>query len=251
MTGAEQRHSADDLPTELTTTIDETARILFSAGSVSDTLQAVVRLAVATIEGCDVAGIFLLEGGAVTTPVQTDTIVAEVDAAQHRCGEGPCLDAIGQGGSFYADELADDARWPSFGPEASAIGIRSALAVNLHTTELLGSLNMYGRTAGAFGVVDRANALLLASFAGLALASAEAHAADARRFDNLEVALVSREIIGQAQGILMERERITADEAFNILRRASQYLNRKLNEVAQDLVDTGERPRTGTELPPT
>jgi hypothetical protein len=250
VTGAEHSHTADELPDELTVAIAETARILFSAGSVFDTLQAVVRLAVETIEGCDVAGIFILEGGTVTTPVQTDPIVAEVDAAQHRCGEGPCLDAIGQGGSFYADELADNLRWPSFGPEATAIGIRSALAANLHTTDLLGSLNMYGRYPRAFGVVDRANAVLLASFAGLALTSAEAHAADARRFDNLEVALDSREIIGQAQGILIERERITASEAFDILRRGSQHLNRKLKEVAQDLIDTGERPQTGKERPP-
>ncbi len=242
MTGAEDSHAADGMPTEETEATAETARILFSAGSVFHTLQAVVRLAVETIDGCDVAGIFLLEGGTVTTPVQTDPIVAEVDAAQHRSGEGPCLDAIGQGRSFYSDELADDVRWPSFGAEASAIGIRSALAVNLHTTDLIGSLNMYGRTPQAFGVVDRANALLLASFAGLALTSAEAHAADALRFDNLEAALGSREIIGQAQGILMERERVTADDAFAILRRASQHLNRKVREVAQDLVDTGERP---------
>jgi AmiR/NasT family two-component response regulator len=108
---------------------------------------------------------------------------------------------------------------------------------------------MYGRAPAAFGVADRANALLLASFAGLALSSAEAHAEDARRFETLQVALVSREIIGQAQGILMERERLTALEAFAILRRSSQHLNRKLNEVAQDLIDTGEQPRTSKEPP--
>jgi len=249
VTEADQPHPTDDLSAELTTNIIETAGVLFSAGSVLFTLEAVVRLAVETIEGCDGAGIFLLEGGNVTNPVQSEPLVAEVDAAQRRCGEGPCLDAIGQGGSFYADELANDARWPRFGPEASAIGIRSALSVNLHATELLGSLNMYGRTSQAFSVIDRANALLLASFAGLALSSAEAHAADELKLSNLEVALLSREIIGQAQGILIERERVSANEAFGILRRASQHLNRKLKEVAQDLVDTGERPQTGEEQP--
>ena len=104
---------------------------------------------------------------------------------------------------------------------------------------------MYARAPQAFGIIDRANAVLLASFAGFALSSAETHAEDERRFNILEAGLVTREIIGQAQGILMERERITAAEAFDILRRASQNLNRKLREVAQDLVDTGERPDTG------
>jgi AmiR/NasT family two-component response regulator len=83
----------------------------------------------------------------------------------------------------------------------------------------------------------------------LALSSAEAHDAEDRRLDNLQDALVTREVIGQAQGILMERERITPDQAFAVLRRASQHLNVKLRVVAQALVDTGERPQTGAPAP--
>jgi AmiR/NasT family two-component response regulator len=107
-----------------------------------------------------------------------------------------------------------------------------------------GALNLYARLPGAFGVVDRAKAVILASLADLALSVAHSHEDETRRSDNLNLALATREVIGQAQGILMERERITPDQAFDILRRASQHLNRKLRDVAQDLVDTGERPET-------
>lgn len=238
-----------DPATELTRRFSETACALFSAGGVIDTLQRVVDLAVETIEGCDLAGVFVLGDDSITTPVHTDPLVVEIDTLQHRCEEGPCLAAMAQRTTHYADDLADDARWPGFGPRATALGVRSALAVSLSGDGTLGALNLYARCAPAFGVVDRAKGVILAALAGLALSSAEAHDAEERRHDNLQLALVSREVIGQAQGILMERERITADQAFDVLRRASQHLNIKLKDVAQALVDTGERPQTGAPPP--
>lgn len=87
---------------------------------------------------------------------------------------------------------------------------------------------------------DRAQGLLFAIYAGLALAQAQAQEAEESKIDNLRSALASREIIGQAQGILMQREKITAEQAFQLLRRSSQHLNRKLRSVAQDVVDTGQ-----------
>jgi AmiR/NasT family two-component response regulator len=81
--------------------------------------------------------------------------------------------------------------------------------------------------------------------AGLAVTSARAHEDEERRAANLHAALATREAIGQAQGILMEREHVTAERAFDILRRASQHLNVKLRDIAQNLIDTGERPDTG------
>jgi GAF domain-containing protein len=232
---------------ELTQTFSETARTLFSAGSVTETLAEVVGLAVSTIEGCDLAGLFLIDGDVVTIPVHTDPIVDEVDALQQRTGEGPCLDAISQRLIFYADDLADDPRWPHFGPLAAAAGMRSLLALPLTTNGSFGALNLYARYPAAFGVVDRGKGVILASLASLALSNARLHEDEERRADNLHAALTARGVIGQAQGILMERERVTADLAFDILRRASQHLNRKLRDVAQDLVDTGERPETGSE----
>ena len=234
-----------DPTTALAADFSETARILFAAGSVTDTLAQVVELAVTTIEGCDSAGIFLLEKDMVTSPVHTDPVVDTIDALQHETGEGPCLDAIADRLIFYADDVADDPRWPRFGPQASAAGIRSVLALPLTTNGSLGALNLYARYPAAFGVVDRAKGVILASLAGLAVSAAHSHEDEELRAQNLNAALATREVIGQAQGILMERERISAAQAFDILRRASQHLNRKLRDVAQDFVDTGARPETG------
>jgi len=243
MTGSELTTTDEDQAATLASDFSETARILFSAGSVKGTLAEVVRLAVATIEGCDFAGIFLIENDAVTTPVHTNPVVGEIDGLQRHCGEGPCLDAIAHQVSFYADDLGEE-RWGRFGSEAMARGMRSLLALPLSGSGA-GALSLYASYPRAFGVVDRARGLLLASLAGLALSSAQSHEDEERLADNLHAALRTRELIGQAQGILIERERITPDQAFEILRRASQHLNRKLREVAQDLIESGERPDTG------
>lgn len=234
----------EDLTQELTNRFTESAQVLFSAGAVADTLQRVVELAVETIDGCDFAGIFLLEGGAVTTPTHTDPIVIEVDALQHRYEQGPCLDALAEDSTLYVDDLADDTRWPLYGPGATVAGVRSVLALSLSARGTKGALNLYARYPKAFGVIDRAKGLILAGLAGQALSTAQAHDMETQRLDNLQGALLTRELIGQAQGILMERERVTAIQAFDILRRASQHLNIKLREVAQNLVDTGVSPPT-------
>ncbi len=235
-----------DFSSELVADFSEMAQVLFSAGSVQKTLAQVVRLSVATIEGCDFAGIFLLSDGVVTTSEHTDPVVAAVDAMQQATGEGPCLDAISQGVAAYAGDLATDQRWTRFGAEATGEGIRSVLALPLLGNGTLGALNLYARYPDAFGVIDRANGLLLAAVAGLAFSTALGNEDRERRAANLHAALASREMIGQAQGILMERERITVDEAFDVLRRASQHLNLKLRDVAQNLIETGERPDTGS-----
>ena len=234
-----------DPSSELTNNISQTMRALFSAVGVQDTLVRVAGLAVSTIEGCDFAGIFLAEADVVTTPVCTDPIVVELDGLQHRFAEGPCLDALAHGVAFYADDLGDDGRWPRFGPEGVARGVRSLLALPLSVNGTLGAINLYAHYPHAFGVIDRGRAALLAAMAGLAFSSAQGHEVEDRQRENLQAAMVTREMIGQAQGILMERERITPDQAFDILRRASQHLNMKLRDIAQHLVETGEAPDTG------
>jgi GAF domain-containing protein len=226
------------------------AQSLFQAGGYELTLRAVVDLAVATIEGCDLAGVFVLKAGRITTPVYTDALVTDLDTRQIGGKEGPCLDCMAGGTAVYAEDLAGDPRWPNFGPQAAGSGVRSVLALCLMAEgSVVGALNLYARFPLAFGAVDRARGVVLAGLAGLALSVAAAHDEELRRADNLRQALVTRQLIGQAQGILMERERITAEQAFDILRRASQHLNTKLREVAQELVETGERPSTGNAGP--
>jgi hypothetical protein len=244
--GAEQDPTTEaEATAELTDYFADTVRTLFAAGSVRDTLDQLVQLAVSTIEGCDVAGIFLFRDGALTTPVLSDPTAAELDALQQAAGEGPCLSAVTEGIAHSAVDLATDERWSTFGPQAVALGIRSVLALPLPVDNVPASLNLYARYPEAFGVIDRGRGLLLAAMAGLAVTSAQGHEDDERREANLHAALATREVIGQAQGILMEREHIGPSAAFDVLRRASQHLNIKLRDVASNLIETGERPDTG------
>jgi hypothetical protein len=168
-----------------------------------------------------------------------------VDSPQsHNC-EGPCLDPKSHQAIFDAVDLECDDLWPTHAPAASWAGMHIVLTVPLGES---GILNLYARNPASFGSGDRVKGALLASLGSVALLVARVREAENRRAHNLKVALSTREIIGQAEGILMERERITGEQAFDILRRASQNLNIKLREVAQSLIDTGERPDTGSNL---
>lgn len=226
---------------ELEGSFAELALALFSSESVAGTLQSIVDLATSSIDGCDAAGVLVVEDGVSAPSAISDPVVAELDSAQLETGEGPCLDASSTGTAFYAEDLLDDNRWPAFAPKAVALGIRSVLAYPLLDGRM-SALNLYGRLPWAFGATGRAQGLLFATLARLALSSAEDRESEEKRSGHLTEALRTRELIGQAQGILMERERITADQAFDVLRRASQHLNVKLREVAERLVETGEAP---------
>jgi len=235
--------------TELASDLGEVARALFGAGDVSATLQAVVDLATISIEGCDFASVFVMDSPEPDRPIVTDPLVARVDALQRASGQGPCIDAERTGQPVYVDDLADDTRWPVFGAGASDSGIRCVLAYPLSRSGSFGVLSLSATYPGAFGATDRAKGVIFATLAELALTGAQTHEEEDRRAENLHQALVTRELIGRAEGILMERERITATQAFDILRRASQHLNIKLKQVAEDLVETGERPNTGPDGP--
>ncbi len=226
--------------------VSKLALALFAAGTVEGTLQQIVSLAEGAVDGCDAAGVIAVDDdGTAVTLAASSELVESLDTAQVDLGEGPCLDAAVSGFTMYAEDLHEDPRWPSFSAAAEATGIRCVLALSL-SAEQLSALNLFARLPAAFGATDRAKGQIFATLARLALDSAQERAAGEARSVNLQAALGSRELIGQAQGILMERERITAEQAFDVLRRASQHLNIKLATVAETLVDTGERPDTGT-----
>ena len=235
----------DDVVAALTADLSSTAAVLFAAGGVSETLAQVLSLALSTVDGCSSAGIFLLVDGAIVSVAHTHPVVLDLHQVQQRHDEGPCLDAARTRHRSHSDDLAVEDRWPLFAPAAVGLGVHSAMALPLVAKDTVGALNIYGSAQGSFSVVDRARAQLLAAFAAQALSTARGHEREDRLADNLHAAMQTREVIGQAQGILMERDRLTADQAFDVLRRASQHLNTKLREVAQHLVETGERPSTG------
>ncbi|PRY50005.1 ANTAR domain-containing protein [Geodermatophilus tzadiensis] len=164
-------------------------------------------------------------------PVASCDRAATVDAAQVAGGSGPLLEALGGTPAGSAD-LAGDPRWPQLACAAAATGLRSATCLPLDTgREVIGALSVY-----AAGEVPERTALgPVAAHAALALRSVQ-------RIEHLAVALASRDVIGQAKGVLMERYRITADAAFGILVRASQDTHRKVRDVAALVTETGEAP---------
>lgn len=234
---------------ELASTFAAIARTLFVEKTVAGTLQRIVDFAQASVGGCDAASISLLTGTEIATPVCSDPIALAIDAFQYEFNEGPCLDAIHNDPIHYSPDLTTDVRWPRFGPMAVSLGMRSLLSCRLSSEVTLGSLNLYARVPEAYDAIDRTKAIIFASHAGIALGAAGVLAdtkisldTEMKRAENLEIALTTREVIGQAEGILIERERLTPEQAFEVLRKASQNLNLRLRDLAQYVVDTGEVP---------
>ncbi len=245
MVGMELRQD-NSLDLELALGFAKIARLLSTEVDEDSVYKRVVDMALDAVDGVDHAGIFVVEAGKVRGKAISDEFVAEIDSIQLESGEGPCLDAMLDPNVTYccASDLSIAIEWPVFGPRACGAGLRSVLSLRLFANRPV-ALNLYGRLPAAFGAVDRSKALILASHAGTALQVVEARATELKRSQDLQEGLAMRSVIGQAQGILMERERITAEQAFDVLRRASQDLNLKLRDVAQRLVDTGESPLLG------
>lgn len=216
------------------------ARALLAEDDVQHTLQKICDLAVETIDGCDHAGISFLKGRKVDTPAASDDVPRQVDAIQYEFDEGPCLDAISDHEVFETGDLGRERRWPHFATRAqAATGITSMLCFRLFVEgDTLGALNLYSKAANAFGGESRTVGLVFAAHAAVALSSAI-------HDEQMEEALQSRDLIGQAKGILMAREGITAEEAFDMLRRASQRLNVKLRDVAGGVVERLAAPADG------
>ena len=156
-----------------------------------------------------------------------------VDALQMETGEGPCLDAAYEHQTVRVPDMASEERWPKFSAAALKLGAASMLSFQLYVDgDNLGALNLYGRTAHCFDEESEHVGLLFASHAAIAFA-------DAEKVRHLNLALVRRDLIGQAKGILMERFKLTPEQAFRTLVRVSQDNNRKLFDVAEELSQSG------------
>jgi GAF domain-containing protein len=208
---------------------------LLDTGSVHETLQVIVDLAVATVPGCEHAGISFTHSRKISTPATSDSVALRVDAVQFEVDQGPCLDAILDDRIFKSDDLAAEDRWPLFAQRAHAeTGVRSILGLRLLARgRTMGALNLMSSRPAAFDDDSLSYAALFAALAAVALNAAETE-------ESLQLALKSRDIIGQAMGILMERHRITDREAFQRLSLASQNLNVRLKDLANQIVFTGE-----------
>jgi GAF domain-containing protein len=219
---------------ELARRLAEAARSLQGKASPQQVLDGVVKLACTMVPGADEATITMVRTDRhCYSAAATSTLAADFDVLQDETGQGPCLDAIWQQETVRVDDLASDPRWPVLGPQAADRGVGSMLCFQLFVhRDTLGALDLLAHSKSAFTDESEHVGLLLASHAAIA-------AADAHQLENVTSALVNRDIIGQAKGILMERFKITSDQAFAVLAKVSQDTNRKVSAVAEDLASTG------------
>lgn len=219
---------------------------LINTGSVQDVLTHVVQAVDGVIPEADLVGITLRSpDGHLRTPIETGGLAHELDQIQYDLGEGPCWDVAKPYGPavVIAEDLRTEPRWPRFGPVAAERGaaavISKALIPVSETPRLSGALTVYSRRPHGLDSVNRDLLLLLATHASMAITSADAVKGTAARGElknaQLRTAINTRDVIGQAKGIIMARRGVTAEQAFDILRKTSQELNIKLVDVAETL----------------
>ena len=217
-------------------TLRALAELAVNDDDLTETAESVVALACDTLD-CQHAGLTVFRaGGSFETLAPTGPLVSEADQLQYQLREGPCVEAAWEEETFVSNDLAQDPRYPNWGPKAAAMGFGSLLAARLSiggTT--IGALNLYSTQTREYSAEDRDTAVTFASHAAATLMTV-------RERENLKEAVEGRTLIGQAQGILMERFELDAARAFAVLRRFSQSQNIKLRKVAELVVENGGLP---------
>lgn len=210
---------------------------LHANGSVTETVDRVLEYALKAVS-CDYAGVVFMHGKSrVETTAATHPLVSDLGKLQLECGEGPNLDVLEDRFGLIVADTHEETRWPTWARAIADVGIRSMLSVRLYTSSTtIGSLNLYDEEPRKFDVADQEIAHVLARHAAVALSAA-------RQTENLWQAIDSRKLVGQAQGILMERFDLNGDQAFAVLARYSQDKNIKLRAVAEMLVETRNLPQ--------
>lgn len=219
---------------ELVAELSRVSRTLLSEDDVQHTLDRAVASAIYLIDECDHAGVSIVrQKQHVDTPAATSEVARRGDQLQYELNEGPCLDAIWKQETISCVDLSNDPRFPVWGPRVvEELGVRSMQCFQLFTdNETLGALNLYSETVGGFIEGKDAEGLALAAHVAIALASAQ-------KVEHLNLAILNRTAIGQAEGILMERFDISAQQAFTVLTRVSQDRNIKLRDIAIEIVAT-------------
>ena len=209
--------------------------------SMESVLRTVTDLAKEVLPGNPEVSITLLANDKATTAVSTGRLALDLDESQYGRGYGPCLHAASTGELTEISDARTDLRWPDYAAVAWERGSGSSLSVPLPIQEgLAGALNVYAREPYAFDDEAREAAQKFAPYAAVAVANMHAYQNARDMAQNLQVALESRAVIDQAKGILMERHKLTADQAFQAMAAVSMRANRKLRDIAEQLVRTGE-----------
>ncbi|MET1134065.1 MAG: GAF and ANTAR domain-containing protein [Aeromicrobium sp.] len=220
---------------DVATALTEAARVMNRRQSMEETLDQIVRLAVETLPEFDHVGVSVAgRRGRIETLAGTDRLVWELDDMQYALDEGPCVDAIRRDRIVLVEHAPGDQRWPRYMAQAAQRGLRAQLGLRLATDErTLGGLNLYSTRADEVDPESVRLAELFATHASIALWRVNLE-------EQLNRAVATRKVVGQAMGIVGERYRLTSDRAFQFLVRESQQSNVKLRDVAQAVVDLAD-----------
>jgi transcriptional regulator with GAF, ATPase, and Fis domain len=213
------------------------ASVLYRGQDMQSVLQAIADHSVTLIPGCDHATVALLVKGEFSTVAASDEIAATVDRFERELGDGPCVDAIVEEAFQVDTDIRNGSQWPELAervllhtPVRGMIGYR--LVINGRKG---GALNVFSDTPGALNAASADAGAVLAAFASVAVTAAENH----ERAEQLQQGLESNREIGKAIGLLMAAHKVSADEAFQLLRTTSSQMNIKLATIAARIVAQG------------
>ena len=227
---------AESLTAELVHATRSLEELLPLQETLESTMTKISEVSVRLIKGCDLASVSLVENGQVETPGASDEVAIDLDREQYRADSGPSLEAIKQANKMIIDDMEIDTRWPEFSRAAVIKGASSTLSIPIKSDGVTSGLNLYGRSKHAFRDTPNELTDLLAGRVSIAIENAKLYSASTRLTEQLNEAIKTREIIGEAKGILMAREGVSEDGAFQMLVTASQNTNTKLREIAQKIV---------------
>ena len=211
--------------------LTDVARSLEAEPDLRHTVEGIVAAVTDTVSGAEDAGVSLWEGSSLRTVAATSDLVEKVNNLEHKFNEGPCIDALQLRRTYRIDDMSHETRWPTFAATAHDHGIQSMLGYRLFTSNrTLGSLDLYSTQPHAFDAEAEIVGELFAAHAAIAVIGSTQHA-------EWLTALNSRDTIGMAKGILMHRERLTDEQAFNLLVSTSQRANIKIIDLAVWLVE--------------
>jgi GAF domain-containing protein len=231
----------DDRAAAVQSAFDELGRISFAEHSLESVVRTVTELAGRVLPGEPVTSVTVLRERGPATVAASGDLAWDLDQTQYRLGHGPCVAAAATGRISEIPDTRDATEWPEFAGLAAERGCDTVLSVPLPVQELVkGALNVYARYTEEPAARTRELVTRFATYAVVPVSNMYLYESAVARAGHLEAALDSRAVIDQAKGILMERFKMTADQAFQALARLSMESNTKVRDVAERFVDTGE-----------
>jgi GAF domain-containing protein len=218
----------------------ELSRLVLVDRSLTDVLTDVTRLAAQGIPGAEATSITLIRNDRAFTVAHYGEMSLAADELQYEHGSGPCMDAGRAGVLLRVDDMRTEQRWPDYAAHlVETTDVLSSLSIPLpYQGSSIGALNNYSTQPSAFALPESLSAgLEVAEIVAVAVANADAHAQLGEQARNMGLAMESRAVIEQAKGVLMAQRHVDAEQAFEILREASQRYNRKLRDIARGIVE--------------